>query len=338
VTAAWVADKEKYALVGLEVKLEEEFPFQPVGPGLWAWTDQTLDVPAHWREWLGSIRAKQIENCNLVLLSKMPSQTPEILDAENQSLQRRAWGFYQGLLLSSTSTPSHAPILLTGSCYDGEIGVRQESSIDIPSLNMFRHYPPVLPAEIVRAASIAGSIERLIAAPPAGGAWRIFRALSIYIAARAQGELLDRLHQYCRCIDGLILSEPGSGLRQFKSRTELFIGPRHHDLMGKLYAIRSDVEHLHEHKYLETFDRETRLDLLQKEAIAEYIARNCLAHIIESPVLWPHFGSTTMLGPFWKLDSAERQRLWGASHLSPADALEGYNPRYISDGDLGREA
>jgi hypothetical protein len=53
--------------------------------------------------------------------------------------------------------------------------------------------------------------------------------------------------EYCRCIDGLILSEPGNGSKQFKSRTELFIGPHHHDMMGRMYAIRSDVEHLHEH-------------------------------------------------------------------------------------------
>lgn len=334
----WLADREKYALVGLEVKIEEEFPFSEVVSGLWAWTDQILDVSAHWREWLGSIRADQIKNCNLALLSKMPSEVPEVLDGENQLLQRRAWGFYQGLLLSSTFTPSHPPILLTGSRHDGEIGVRQESTIDIPTLNSFRHYPPVLPAEIVRAASIARSIEGLITAPPARGAWRIFRALSVYIAARAEGQLLDRLHQYCRCIDGLILSEPGSGLKQFKSRTELFIGPQHHDLMGSLYAIRSDAEHLHEHRYLEKFDRAARLDLMQKEAIAEHIARNCLAHIIESPALGPYFGSTATLAPFWKLDPAERQRLWGAPPVNLADALIGYDPNHITNESLGAHA
>ena len=334
-TTTWLADGEKYALVGLEVKLEQGFPFREVVPGLWAWTDQTLDLPAHWREWLGSIRADRIKNCNLVLLSKFPSQTPEVLDAENRLLQQRVLGFYQGLLLASASTPAHPPFMLTGSRYDGEIGVRQESAIDIPSLNLFRYYQPVLPDEIIRAASIARAIEDLGAAPPAGSAWRIFRALSVYTSGRTKGQLLDRLHQYRRCIDGLILSEPGSGLKQFKSRTELFIGPRHHDLMGSLYAIRSDAEHLHEHKYLENFDRDARLDLMQKEAIAEHIARHCLAHILETPALWQHFGNTATLGPFWKLAPADRQQLWGAPPINPADALIGYDPKYISNGDLG---
>ena len=75
---------------------------------------------------------------------------------------------------------------------------------------------------------------------------------------------MDRLHQYCRCIDGLIVSKQGEAKSQFKSRTELFIGPRHHTLMGETYAVRSDVEHLHENKHLEVFDRNARLDLVKK--------------------------------------------------------------------------
>jgi hypothetical protein len=243
--------------------------------------------------------------------------------------------FYVGLLLSSTFTPSHPPIVLTGARRDGEIDVQQESTLDIPSLNVFRHYPPVLPHELEQAALLARCHETLNTTPLGGGAGRIFRALSVYVAARTSMQLLDRLHQYCRCIDGLILSEPGKGSKRFKSRTELFIGPHHHDMMGRLYAIRSDVEHLHEHKYLESFDRTERLDLVQKEAIAEYIARNALAHIVRNPGLWPHFGNTAALAPFWKLDPADRQRLWEAPPTNPADALAGFDPKYISDEDLG---
>ena len=179
----WLAEGEKYALVGLEVKIENPVSFRELEPGLWGWTDQRLDVPAHWREWLGSVRADQIENCNLVLLSKFPSQTSDLLDNENRLLQRRAWGFYVGLLLSSTFTPSHPPIVLTGARRNGEIDVRQELTLDLPSLTVFRHYSPVLRHEVEQAASLGRCHETLNTTPPAGGAWRIFRALSVYVAA-----------------------------------------------------------------------------------------------------------------------------------------------------------
>ena len=330
----WIADGEKYALIGLEVKVDQAVPFREFEPGLWVWTDQKFDVPAHWREWIGSIRADQVENCNLALLCKIPSQTPDILDSENQLLQRRAWGFYVGLLLSSTFTPSHEPIILTGARRDGEIDVRQESSLDIPSLNVFRHYPPIFSQEIEHAAVLGRCHETLNATPVPGGAWRIFRALSVYVAARTSMQLLDRLHQYCRCIDGLILSEPGKGAAQFKSRTELFVGPSHHPLMGDLYAIRSHVEHLHEYKYLGNFDREERLDLVRKEAIVEHIARNALAHILLNAGLWPYFGNDGALRHLETFHSRAAVDL-GKSLDQPADALVAYDSDQITDFDLG---
>jgi hypothetical protein len=42
---------------------------------------------------------------------------------------------------------------------------------------------------------------------------------------------------------------------------------RHNHLMGEIYDVRSAVEHLHENKYLEVFDRTQRLDLAKKELI-----------------------------------------------------------------------
>jgi hypothetical protein len=241
----WISDGEKYALIGLKTKIEQPIPFRELVPGLWAWTDRMLDVPAHWREWLGTIRSKEIESCNLVFLSKMVSRSPDVLDGEIQQLQNRVYGFYKGLLLASRFSPSHSPIVLTGSRRGDEIGVWQESALDIPVRCAFRGYPAVLPHDVEKAAQLASNYLQLVATPPRGGAWRIFRAIAVYIKARSETDLLDRLHQYCRCIDGLILSEPGSGAKQFKSRTELFIGPRHHDLMDKMYVVRSDVEHLH---------------------------------------------------------------------------------------------
>jgi hypothetical protein len=124
--------------------------------------------------------------------------------------------------------------------------------------------------------------------------------------ARTNADILGRLHQYSRCIDGLILPNAGETKRQFKSRTELFIGPCHHELMGEIYDVRSAVEHLHENRYLESFDRETRLDLLKKEATAEHIARNAIARIVGDSNLWHHFANTSALGKFWALDLGVR--------------------------------
>ena len=298
-------------------------------------TATTFDVPTEWREWLGSIRANEVAGSNLFLVSKLASATPDILDGENQSLQKRVRHFYVGLLLSVMFSPSHKPVMLTGARRDGVIDVRQQTDLELPASQVFRPYPPVVADDILLAAQLGQKLDAMLPVTVPGGLWRFFRTLHIYVETRAIGELLDRIHQYCRCIDGLILPVIGKTKQQFKSRTELFIGPGHHDLMGVLYEIRSHVEHLHEDRYLEKFDRDVRLDLAMKEAIVEYIARTVLVRIISQDSLWPHFGNTAALERFWALSLDERRKHWG-DPIDPMVSVADYDPKYLHDGHLGK--
>jgi hypothetical protein len=331
---AWISDGEKYGLVGLKVKTEGDIPQGAITSNFSVLTDTAFSIPTTWRDWLGSIRAGEVENCNLFLLSKQPSSTPDIFDGENDKLKQHAWNFYVGLLLASTFAPAHRPVMLTGVRRTGEIDIRQQQDLDSPIPCIFRRHPPVLPEQIQLAAQLGEKLEILDTAPLPGGCWRLNRSLSVYTKARTTNDILDRLHQYSRCIDGLILPDAGKTKQQFKSRTELFIGPRHHELMGEIYDVRSAVEHLHENRYLDGFDRDTRLDLLKKEAIAEYIARTALARIISDSALWPHFANTPALAEFWALSMAERRKIWGGC-IDPMEALNDFDPQYIHDGLLG---
>jgi hypothetical protein len=331
---SWIEDGEKYGLVGLDVNLKGVVAPEQVTPNLWALSDASFNVPVHWKEWLGSVRAEEVEACNLFLLSKGISSVPEILDAENKKLQQNAWTFYVGLLLSSTFAPVHRPVLLTGSRRGGEIDIRQQQDLDSPIPSVIRPYPPVVPADVRHAAHLGENLEALAVAPIAGKHWRLFRTLHIYTTARTTPEIVDRIHQYCRCIDGLIVPEIGKTKQQFKSRTELFVGPGYHDLMGELYDIRSAVEHLHEYRYLEKFDRTIRLELVKNEAIVEHIARTTLARVIGDAKLWPHFANTTALERFWALNAQERRAIWG-NPLDPKAAVVDFDPDFINDGELG---
>lgn len=331
----WLEDGEKYALVGLGLKLEGVSPPERVTGELWALAVASFDVPTEWRKWLGSIRVDEVAGCNLLLGSKLTSSTPDILDGENQTLETRVWYFYVGLLLSAMFSPSHRPILITGARRDGAIGIRQYKDIDLPVPQVFRPYRAIFAADILSAAHLGKQLDEMQTTAASGGLWRFFRTLHIYIETRTVKELLDRIHQYCRCIDGLILPDIGKTRRQFKSRTELFIGPGHHDLMGKIYDIRSHVEHLHENRYLEVFDRTIRLELLEYEIVIEYIARTALARIVSQAALWRHFGNTAALKRFWALESTERRKIWG-SPIDPLAPLEDFDPSYLHDGHLGK--
>ena len=114
-----------------------------------------------WRDWLGSIRVEEVEDCNLFLVSKVVSAAPGVLDAESKTVQQRAWNFYVGLLLASTFSPAHRPVLLTGSRRDGEIDIRQQQDLDCSVPGVVRPYPSIVPDDIRRAAHLGENLETL---------------------------------------------------------------------------------------------------------------------------------------------------------------------------------
>jgi hypothetical protein len=96
---AWISEGEKYALLAMSVKLDDAVKPGQIGPALWILANQRFDLDSFWRDWLGTVWAEHLDDCNLLLVSKVQSQRPDVLDAENQALQRRVSEFYVGLLL-----------------------------------------------------------------------------------------------------------------------------------------------------------------------------------------------------------------------------------------------
>jgi hypothetical protein len=325
----WIADGEKYALLGLNVKVTDpSIAKLDLSPHFQIIGGNDFKVPDEWREWLGSIRVEEVEACDLFIAAKLKSAAPEILDGENQLLTQRLWGFYRGLLLSSTFAAAHKPVILTGSCAEGEIGLRQQQDLDPPVPNDFHPYPDVRREDFEQAVRIAARLERMVATRQGSNRWRFNRVLHLYATTRTERDLLQRIHQYTRCIDGFVTTEKGQGEKKFKSRTELFIGSRHHDLMGEVYDVRSSVEHLHEDRYLDPLKRDTQVDLTKKEAVIEHIARTTLARIVLNEALWQHFTNKAALADFWKKPAPERQAIWGAP-IDPMDALAKFDERYL---------
>jgi hypothetical protein len=265
----------------------------------------------------------------------MVARSPSELDDESQLLQRRVLDFYLGLLLTMRFGVGHEPVLIGGSKQNDELDDREYGKQDVPIHCTFQGYPAVPTQAFHDAAKLATNLGILYRNTPFGGAWRFNRTLRLFLDTTSETEFLDRIHQFTRCMEALILSEPGMGAKRFKSRTELFIGPKHHDLMGEIYEVRGNTEHLHEHRYLEVFNRDVRLDLMKKDAIIENIARTTLSRILGDNALWAHFGNAPALEAFWKLPLEDRITAWGQP-IDPLAVIADFDPTYIHDGLLGK--
>lgn len=174
---SWIADGEKYALLGLSIKVTDPaIDRLDLSPDFQVIGGNDFKIPDEWREWLGSIRVEEVEACDLFIAAKLSSSAPDVLDGENIQLTDRLWAFYRG------------PVILTGAYRDGEIGLRQQRDLDAPVPNDFRPYPDVTLAEFRQAAAIAGRLERLAVTRQGSNRWRFNRVLHLYCQTRAERE------------------------------------------------------------------------------------------------------------------------------------------------------
>jgi len=330
-----INDNEKYGLIALHAGSSVQLKPTEIAPGLWAASEPFVMLTPLWREWLGTIRAQQIERCNVFFLVKVRSATPDILDQENLDLENQAWRAYLGLLLSKLFATAEEPLVISGARQGPEVGIRQLVNLPQPIHDALDMLHQLDASHVARAGQLAAALSAYSQASPAGGCWRFTRVVSLYAATRAIKEMVDRIHQYARCLDGLTVPPMRGGTgKNFADRVSLFVGSAHRDLFETLYKLRGEIEHLHENRYLETYDRSVRLQLLKYAGILEYVVRNCIVRVLETPSLWSHFCTTTALEAFWTLPEMKRRALWGPP-VDPMEALVGFDEAWLRDGDLG---
>jgi hypothetical protein len=330
-----IASGEKYAIMALPgCWIADDLPEElQLADGLWASRRLPIKVDEHWKDWLGSLMIERLEETGLFLLTSSPSVSPAILDGENRDLQDRVWRLYWGLLLCGFMRTGDKPLRLTGAHSGDRIDVRSLGEVEQPHFVLGSPIAEVAEEHLRQAAEIGENLDKLQQHTAHMRIWRVTHA---YYAAMTASDWAVRLHQFVRCVEGFILPDTGQSTRQFKSRTELFVGPRHHKLMGELYEIRSSVEHLHSPYETVTgsSERERRLLVLRRTMEAEALARYCVSTLLMNPAAWLHFQDDSALSSFWKLSASDRQAIWG----TPMDlnaVSQGFDETFIDDEDLG---
>lgn len=324
----------KFAVVGLSTNwIASDLPDEvAVGDVV---VHRRLPIPfsQFWVDNLGHLRVNELKQGDLFILAQDHAKAPDILDAENQQLLKRVWRFYFALLVATPYISHQRGMKVTGADAGDGANIRQVQEISSVHFTFGSPKQDLGLEHLNCAATIADAIDRLSGGGEHSRFWRITHAF--YDAVRAQ-EPGQRIHQFVRCVEGFILPSPGRTERQFVSRTELFVGPRHHDTMRNLFEIRSAVEHLHGPLSAITAatERERRLVLLLRACEAEALARHCLRRLLMTPPLEEWFEDDTRLADFWKLSEADRRALWGPL-LDFQAASDAFSSRYIDDDDLG---
>ena len=301
---------EKYAFIsingrGMESSLPDELQIES---DLWICRKFPFVIPDHWKEWMGEFFYDDVMESNLFLVAKCAAVNLESLDAINKKLTDKVYSLYWGILFADAFRCKGTPYQITGERSENGISIRQ--IVPLPEI-FFTNGIHV--CELTHDSAI--NAQRLAAVFPElsnqSRYLRFFRVLNSFYRALQSNEVHDRLHQFVRCIEGFMLPEIGATRRQFVSRSSLFISPFNSDLIGEIYDIRCDVEHMH--SPIKSIRAANKGEILENRTIiSEHIARYCVQRFLLNRALWVHFEEDERIRSFWSLPADDQRSIWGS--------------------------
>jgi hypothetical protein len=240
----------------------------------------------------------------------MPSTKPDILDDENTRLQRRLYMVYYGLMLAMRHIATTRRTTVITGARSNDLDVRQHGWLPELIRNDGVMWDEVTSSDLTEAVAIGSALDSIQDLTE----FRRLRAtFNCFYAGLQADDPPERIHEFVRTIEGCILPARGGTESQFKSRTELFVGPSHHIWAEALFNVRSAVEHLNDR--LESVAMPTRresvLRVLRLTHESQAVGRYCLRRILSDAALRGHYRDDASLGKFWALDESDRKAIWG---------------------------
>jgi hypothetical protein len=263
-----------------------------------------------WRQWLGELRTNDVEQANLIFLRHVHSAEPNVLDHENERLTQEVSDIFG--LLQFTGTPSYMrAMFLTGTVEADRLNIRQIG-------NVRDFYRPVG----VRSTSVTSA--RLQSAENCARRWweilasskfkRFIRGSNILMEALHEYYGQERLHQCVRALEALILPVTGSTRTQFIHRCQTFTraNQKHVEMLGEIFDMRSDVEHVHEwDRSLEHYSVTDRQSIAKhRTRQAQALALTVYSRVLSDSAISQIFESDGSLQSFWALQDHVRKKQW----------------------------
>jgi hypothetical protein len=125
----------------------------------------------------------------------------------------------------------------------------------------------------------------------------------------------DRLHQFVRSLEALILPETGKTEKQFVHRCQTFAraGDNTRDLLLEAFAMRSATEHLHPwDEAVQGYPADQREDgCWHRTRQIEHLACAAYSRLLRDAVLRDHFRTNDATMAFWKMPDYQRRAVWG---------------------------
>ena len=305
-------EKSKFALIPVNAYTDLSTSAFRLCDGTWIMPGIPVPDIGIWEKWLGSIRLKRLGRANLVLFVEEPSDNPESLDNVHQRLTKDLCNQFQMLHLRA-GIEMDSEDLLCGSSVNGVPGIRQVSRMPHFYRSKWDMRTPITQAWledglVLRAGAATMETDRKRFR-------RVIRGLNTLFKGLREKTGQDRLHQFVRSLEALILPEKGNTKNQFAHRCQTFARACDDTraLLLEAFEMRSDTEHLNpwdkamENKYPPDKREEV---CWQRTRQIEDLACDAYSRLLRDSALRKHFRTEDTIAAFWKLPDGQRRGLW----------------------------
>jgi hypothetical protein len=202
--------------------------------------------------------------------------------------------------------------LLCGSSVNGVPGIRQMSQM--PAFHQSKGWKraPVNTVWLEDGISLRAGVAAMDADKTQFR--RVIRGMNtLFNGLKETGQ--DRLHQFVRSLEALILPDIGRTEKQFVHRCQTFAraGDDTRDLLVEAFAMRSDTEHLNPwDEAVQSYPADQREDVCwHRTRQIERLACDAYSRLLRDAALRNHFRTEAAIAAFWKFPDDQRRALWG---------------------------
>jgi len=282
-----------------------------IAPKVWAGRGLPVVPGEHWEKWLGELAFRGIR-ASMVLTGTAPQ--PKTGHFVNDELVEKFKCLTFGLILQGVPDYREAYLIA---------GANETGDPDVRHFGYARVYYPARASkplrvgrpELERAVFLAARLENI---DNKGEDWRrLRRAIDALSKGSAEPYLQDeRIHQFVRSLEGLILPRKAKTESQFIHRSQTFAiaNANNATALKEIFGIRSKVEHLHHAlDALQGASSEEKEDLLyRRNRQVDELARFAISRILEDDGLREIFRTEASIADFWHRKDHERAKLWGS--------------------------
>ena len=295
--------QEKFALVAVE-NVYTAFPNKDykhqLSDGTWILGRIPVAIDGYWKEWIGTIGIEQLENSNLIMMYREDSATPNVIDEHDERLKRRISQTFSLLQLSGVIEYRGAN-LLSGYFFEGKSEIRQMSKLPFFYQTRGCTRSPVTIERLETATELRKVIEAMESTPEDFKRVKWGWMVLMDGLQKMHGE--ERIHQFVRSLEALIVPETGRTNRQFIHRCQTFAKANEdaRQILDEAFKLRCMAEHLNDwEQALESSPEDDReIIALHRTRQLEQLSSFAYARILKSDTVRNHFINETSQREFW---------------------------------------